>query len=146
MSASHREYDSVMTTLTVNGETLVVELNVRPWLLEVLQHRMGLFGPRTDAITVQCGACTVHVDSRRVVSCLTLAVQAEGREMRTIEGVAADGILRQLQQAFVDNDAMQYLGANPLIPVLNEGVDERRVVGGDELLQLLVYPSRKKCG
>jgi xanthine dehydrogenase YagT iron-sulfur-binding subunit len=85
-----------------------VQLDPRESLLEVLQDRLQLFGTKKGCDHGQCGACTVHLDGRRVVSCLTLAVQAEGRKVRTIEGVAdADGTLHPLQQAFIDNDAMQ---------------------------------------
>jgi len=92
----------------VNGQKVEVQLDPRESLLEVLQDRLQLFGTKKGCDHGQCGACTVHLDGRRVVSCLTLAVQAEGRKVRTIEGVAdADGTLHPLQQAFIDNDAMQ---------------------------------------
>jgi len=97
-----------MTIFTVNGQKVDLELDVRESLLQVLQDRLELFGTKKGCDHGQCGACTVHLDGRRVVSCLTLAVQAEGRQVRTIEGVAdADGTLHPLQQAFIDNDALQ---------------------------------------
>ena len=97
-----------MTIFVVNGQKAEVELDPRESLLEVLQDRLQLFGTKKACDHGQCGACTVHLDDRRVVSCLTLAVQAEGRQVRTIEGVAdADGTLHPLQQAFIDSDAMQ---------------------------------------
>jgi xanthine dehydrogenase YagT iron-sulfur-binding subunit len=97
-----------MTVFTVNGQKVDLDLDVRESLLQVLQDRLELFGTKKGCDHGQCGACTVHLDGRRVVSCLTLAVQAEGREVRTIEGVAcADGTLHPLQQAFIDNDALQ---------------------------------------
>jgi xanthine dehydrogenase YagT iron-sulfur-binding subunit len=97
-----------MTIFMVNGQKVEVQLDPRESLLEVLQDRLQLFGTKKGCDHGQCGACTVHLDGRRVVSCLTLAVQAEGRKVRTIEGVAdADGTLHPLQQAFIDNDAMQ---------------------------------------
>jgi xanthine dehydrogenase YagT iron-sulfur-binding subunit len=97
-----------MTVFTVNGQKVDLELDVRESLLQVLQDRLRLFGTKKGCDHGQCGACTVHLDGRRVVSCLTLAVQAEGRQVRTIEGVAdADGTLHPLQQAFIDNDALQ---------------------------------------
>jgi xanthine dehydrogenase YagT iron-sulfur-binding subunit len=97
-----------MTVFTVNGQKVDLEPDVRESLLQVLQDRLGLFGTKKGCDHGQCGACTVHLDGRRVVSCLTLAVQAEGRQVRTIEGVAdADGTLHPLQQAFIDNDALQ---------------------------------------
>jgi xanthine dehydrogenase YagT iron-sulfur-binding subunit len=97
-----------MTVFTVNGQKVDLDLDVRESLLQVLQDRLELFGTKKGCDHGQCGACTVHLDGRRVVSCLTLAVQAEGRQVRTIEGVAgADGTLHPLQQAFIDNDALQ---------------------------------------
>ena len=97
-----------MTIFMVNGQKVEVEPDPRESLLEVLQDRLQLFGTKKGCDHGQCGACTVHLDDRRVLSCLTLAVQAEGRQVRTIEGVAdPDGTLHPLQQAFIDSDAMQ---------------------------------------
>ncbi len=97
-----------MTVFTVNGQKIDVELDPRESLLDVLHNRLAQFGTKMVCDHGQCGACTVHVDGRRVLSCLTMAVQAEGREVRTIEDVATeDGTLHPLQQAFIDNDAMQ---------------------------------------
>ena len=97
-----------MTVFTVNGQKIDVELDPRESLLDVLHARLRLFGTKKGCDHGQCGACTVHLDGRRVVSCLTMAVQADGREVRTIEDVAdEDGTLHPLQQAFIDNDALQ---------------------------------------
>jgi xanthine dehydrogenase YagT iron-sulfur-binding subunit len=83
-------------------------LDTRATLLDVLRERIGLFGAKKGCDHGQCGACTVHIDGRRVVSCLTLARQAEGRAVTTIEGVAsADGRIHPMQQAFLDHDALQ---------------------------------------
>jgi xanthine dehydrogenase YagT iron-sulfur-binding subunit len=84
------------------------DLDTRATLLDVLRERLDLFGAKKGCDHGQCGACTVHIDGRRVVSCLTLARQAEGRAVTTIEGVAsADGRLHPMQQAFLDHDALQ---------------------------------------
>jgi xanthine dehydrogenase YagT iron-sulfur-binding subunit len=97
-----------VTTFNVNGRDTDVELDPRESLLSVLQDRLKLFGTKKGCDHGQCGACTVHLDGRRVLSCLTLAVQAQGRKVRTIEGAAGeDGTLHPLQQAFIDNDALQ---------------------------------------
>jgi xanthine dehydrogenase YagT iron-sulfur-binding subunit len=83
-------------------------LDPRASLLDVLRERLGLFGAKKGCDHGQCGACTVHIDGRRVVSCLTLARQAEDRAVTTIEGLAgADGRLHPMQQAFLDHDALQ---------------------------------------
>ncbi|MEV0460784.1 (2Fe-2S)-binding protein [Catellatospora methionotrophica] len=92
----------------VNGETVRVRVDTRESLLDVLRERLGLTGPKKGCDHGQCGACTVHLDGRRVVSCLTPAVQADGADVTTVEGVAGpDGELHPLQQAFIDHDALQ---------------------------------------
>ncbi|MEV4509329.1 (2Fe-2S)-binding protein [Dactylosporangium sp. NPDC049525] len=98
----------VETALTVNGGTVRVALDPRESLLDLLREQLGLTGTKKGCDQGQCGACTVHVDGRRVLSCLTPAVQANGRSVTTIEGVAdPDGTLHPLQQAFIDHDALQ---------------------------------------
>jgi xanthine dehydrogenase YagT iron-sulfur-binding subunit len=94
--------------LHVNGAVHRLIVDPRATLLDVLRERLGLFGTKKGCDQGQCGACTVHLGGRRVLSCLTLARQAEGREVTTIEGVAAaDGTLHRVQQAFLDHDALQ---------------------------------------
>ena len=94
--------------IIVNGEAVRLELDPRESLLDVLRERLGLTGTKKGCDQGHCGACTVHLDGRRVVSCLTPAVQAAGQTVTTIEGVAGPGgALHPLQQAFVDNDALQ---------------------------------------
>jgi xanthine dehydrogenase YagT iron-sulfur-binding subunit len=84
-------------------------LDVRPWttLLDLLRDRLNLTGAKKGCDHGECGACTVLVDGRRINSCLTLAVMCEGRDVTTIEGLAHDGALHPLQQAFIDHDAFQ---------------------------------------
>jgi len=83
-------------------------LDPRTTLLDTLREHLGLFGAKKGCDHGQCGACTVHVAGRRVVSCLTLARQVEGRAVTTIEGLAStEGSLHPMQQAFLDHDALQ---------------------------------------
>jgi xanthine dehydrogenase YagT iron-sulfur-binding subunit len=93
--------------LNVNGETRVVDLEPRVSLLDALREHLGLTGSKKGCDQGTCGACTVWVDDRRVLACLTLAVTCEGREVTTIEGVADGDELHPMQQAFVEHDALQ---------------------------------------
>src|ERR1700729_2309785 len=93
--------------LTVNRHTLELELEPRVSLLDALREHLGLTGSKKGCDQGTCGACTVWVDGRRVLACLTLAVTCEGREVTTIEGLAGDGELHPMQEAFVAHDAFQ---------------------------------------
>jgi len=93
--------------LTVNGSTYAVDLEPRVSLLDALRERLGLTGSKKGCDQGTCGACTVWVDGRRVLACLTLAMTCEGHEVTTIEGLAAGGELHPMQQAFIDHDAFQ---------------------------------------
>jgi len=99
--------DKIPVRLNVNGNQL--ELTVAPWttLLDALRDHLDLTGTKKGCDHGQCGACTVLVDGRRINSCLTLAVMKQGAEITTIEGLAKDGALHPLQQAFIDHDAFQ---------------------------------------
>jgi xanthine dehydrogenase YagT iron-sulfur-binding subunit len=98
---------NIGATLVVNGDTRVVDLEPRTSLLDALRERLGLTGTKKGCDHGTCGACTVWVDGRRVLSCLTLAVTCEGREVTTIEGLASDGQLHAMQRAFIEHDAFQ---------------------------------------
>ena len=91
----------------VNGED--VEVLVKPWqtLLEVLRDELRLTGTKEGCSNGNCGACTVQFDGKAVDSCLALGLEADGHEITTIEGVAADGSLHPIQQAFIDHGALQ---------------------------------------
>jgi xanthine dehydrogenase YagT iron-sulfur-binding subunit len=91
----------------VNG--VATQLDVAAWvtLLDALRERLGLTGTKKGCDHGQCGACTVLLDGRRVLSCLTLAIMKDGANITTIEGLARGDVLHALQQAFVDHDAFQ---------------------------------------
>lgn len=100
--------DLVDVTLNVNGVKSRLGVDVRTTLLDAIREHIGLTGSKKGCDHGQCGACTVHVDGERTLSCLTLAVMAEGREITTIEGLAsANGDLHPMQAAFVAHDAFQ---------------------------------------
>jgi xanthine dehydrogenase YagT iron-sulfur-binding subunit len=99
--------DAIPITLIVNG--VRAQLKLRPWvsLLDALRDHLDLTGTKKGCDHGQCGACTVLVDGRRINSCLTLAVMKNGAEVTTVEGLARDGALHPVQQAFIDHDAFQ---------------------------------------
>lgn len=106
--SANRPAGSVPIDMVVNGKQMALDLEPRSSLLDVLREKLGLTGAKKSCDHGQCGACTVHVDGRRVASCLTLAVKADGRAVTTIEGIeSADGSLHPMQQAFLDHDALQ---------------------------------------
>ena len=97
----------VPVALTVNGIRRTVDLEPRVSLLDALREHLLLTGSKKGCDQGTCGACTVWVDGRRVLACLTLAVACEGHEVTTIEGLARDGELHPMQRAFIAHDAFQ---------------------------------------
>ncbi len=93
--------------LLVNGRRLALTVEPRASLLDTLREQAGLMGTKKGCDRGACGACTVHIDGRRVVSCLTLAVRCQGKAVTTIEGLAANGELHPVQAAFLDHDGFQ---------------------------------------
>ena len=93
--------------LRVNGQDHRLALDARTTLLDALREHIGLPGSKKGCDQGQCGACTVHVEGRRVLSCLTLAASVQGREVTTVEGLAKGDELHPMQQAFIDHDAFQ---------------------------------------
>src|SRR4051794_41914489 len=94
-------------SITVNGEAREAEVEPRLLLVHLLRDVFGLTGTHIGCDTSNCGACTIHVNGRSAKSCTMLAVQADGAEIRTIEGMEAGGKLHPLQQAFWDNHGLQ---------------------------------------
>jgi|SRR5579885_1332099 len=95
------------TSMTVNGQTVAHDVEPRTLLVHYLREAVGLTGTNVGCDTSSCGACTVLVDGESVKSCTMLAVQAEGRSITTIEGLAKDGTLHPVQQAFMDHHGLQ---------------------------------------
>ena len=128
----------IPVALTVNRAAM--RLNVAPWttLLDALRDHLGLTGTKKGCDHGQCGACTVLVDGRRVVSCLTLAVMQDGASVTTVEGLATDGALHPLQQAFIDHDAFQCGYCTPGQLCSGVGlIAEGRARTGDEIRELM---------
>ncbi len=138
-------------TLSINGQNHHLALDARTALLDALREHVGLTGSKKGCDHGQCGACTVLVDGRRVLSCLALAVMMEGREITTVEGLAnGDGTLHPMQQAFIDHDAFQCGYCTPgqimsAIGCVNEGhansdADIREYMSGN-LCRCAAYPN-----
>ncbi len=102
-----RPPSTITTRLRINGRDNTFKLDSRVTLLDALREHAGLTGSKKGCDHGQCGACTVHVNGRRVLSCLTLAATADGKDVATIEGLAEGKKLHPVQQAFVDHDAFQ---------------------------------------
>ena len=128
-------------SLTVNGKASTVEVEGRTLLVELLREKLRLTGTHVGCDTSQCGACVVHVDGESVKSCTLLAVQAEGSNVTTIEGLAAaDGTLHPMQEAFREYHALQcgfctpgmVMSAIDLVQKHPNGLSEREIREGLE--------------
>jgi xanthine dehydrogenase YagT iron-sulfur-binding subunit len=116
----------VPVTLNVNGAPYPLTLDPRTTLLDALREHLGFAGTKKGCDMGACGACTVHLDGRRVVSCLTLAAMADGRAVTTIEGLAQGGELHPVQAAFIEHDGFQCGYCTPgqimsAVALINEG-------------------------
>ena len=98
---------NVTVDMTVNGRPVSLSVDPRTLLVQAIREHLLLTGTHVGCDTAQCGACTVHVDGRAVKSCSILAVQAQGRAVTTIEGLATEGELHPMQQAFHECHALQ---------------------------------------
>lgn len=99
---------TIHIALDINGQRHELDLEPRVTLLDALREHLSLTGTKKGCDQGQCGACTCHVDGKRVLSCLTLAAQAEGRQITTIEGITGEGgDLHPVQAAFIEHDAFQ---------------------------------------
>jgi xanthine dehydrogenase YagT iron-sulfur-binding subunit len=136
--------------ISVNGYRHQLSVDVRTSLLDLLRERLSLTGTKKGCDHGQCGACTVLVEGRRVLSCLTLAATMQGHEVTTIEGLAKNGDLHSMQQAFIDHDAFQCGYCTPgqivsAVACVNEGHassdgDIREYMSGN-LCRCAAYPN-----
>src|ERR1700740_710058 len=98
---------TVQVTMNVNGEARSFTVEPRTPLLDALRNELGLTGPKKSCDRGECGACTVHIDGRRVLSCMTLAAMHDGQQITTIEGLECDGQLHPVQEMFIEHDGFQ---------------------------------------
>jgi carbon-monoxide dehydrogenase small subunit len=98
---------SITVSFTLNGESVSAEVDNHTLLVDMIRDRLGRTGTHVGCDTSQCGACVIHVDGRSVKSCTMLAVQAEGADVGTIEGVALNGNLHPIQEAFREHHGLQ---------------------------------------
>jgi xanthine dehydrogenase YagT iron-sulfur-binding subunit len=138
--------EDVSVAFSVNGRAHALVLDSRVTLLDALRDQLGLTGTKKGCDQGACGACTVLLDGKRVVSCLTLAAQCEGREVTTIEGLARDGALHPLQQAFIRHDGFQCGYCTPgqimsAVALLAEGR-----AGSDEDIKEFMSGNLCRCG
>lgn len=132
--------------LDINGQHHELQLEPRVTLLDALRERLGMTGTKKGCDHGQCGACTVHIDGERVLACLTLAAQAEGRAITTIEGLAREGELHPVQAAFLEQDAFQCGYCTPgqimsAVACIREGH-----AGSDEEIREYMAGNLCRCG
>jgi xanthine dehydrogenase YagT iron-sulfur-binding subunit len=125
-------------SLVVNGQPYALSLDPRTTLLDLLRERLDLTGTKKGCDQGQCGACTILIDGRRVNSCLTFAAMHDGAEITTIEGLAINGALHPLQQAFIDHDAFQcgYCTSGQICSAAGM-IAEGRAKSADEIRELM---------
>jgi len=140
------EAQSTTVRLRVNGQDREIEVDNRTSLLDMLRERAGLPGTKQGCDQGACGACTIHVDGQRVLSCLTLAVMHDGAEITTIEGLEAGGRLHPLQQAFIDRDAMQCGYCTPGQIMSGIGCIREGHTGSDEEIREWMSGNICRCG
>ena len=146
MGNTHIAGADIDLTLRVNGCTRRLHLDSRTTLLDALRDHLGLTGTKKGCDQGACGACTVLLDQKRVLSCLVLAAQCDGRDVTTIEGLARDGQLHPVQEAFLRHDGFQCSYCTPgqimsAVALLEEGR-----AGSDEEIREFMSGNLCRCG
>jgi carbon-monoxide dehydrogenase small subunit len=131
--------------LKVNGENYSIVIDTREILLDTLRYRLGFMGPKEGCGNGNCGSCTVVLNGMTVNSCLTFAVEADGGEVTTVEGVAVDGRLHPVQQAFIDNAALQCGFCTPGFIISAKALLERNPNPTEEEIRLALSGNLCRC-
>ena len=129
----------------VNGEPYSVVIDTREILLDALRYRLGFTGPKEGCGNGNCGSCTVVLNGVTVNSCLTFAVEADGGEVTTVEGVAMGGQLHPVQQAFIDNAALQCGFCTPGFIISAKALLERNPNPTEEEIRLALSGNLCRC-
>jgi len=135
----------VNVSLTVNGTRHEIDVEPRELLTYVLRNQLGLVGTNVGCDTSSCGACTVLMDGDSVKSCTVLAVQADGSEVTTIEGLAANGELHPVQQAFHESHALQCGFCTPGFVLASVSLLERNPSPSEEEIRLELEGNLCRC-
>jgi xanthine dehydrogenase YagT iron-sulfur-binding subunit len=136
----------VTVTIRINGRSEQLRVDARVTLLDALRDRLGLTGTKKGCDQGACGACTVLVDGRRVLSCLTLAAQCEDREVVTIEGLPGNGVRHPVQEAFIRHDAFQCGYCTPGQIMSAVGLLAEGRAGSDEDIREFMSGNICRCG
>jgi aerobic-type carbon monoxide dehydrogenase small subunit (CoxS/CutS family) len=139
-------FETKLITLDVNGKTVRLEVEPRETLLHVLRERLRLTGTKRTCDRGECGGCTVLLDGKPVYSCMVLAARADGRKVRTIEGLAANGKLHPVQQAFIDKDAYQCGFCSPGFIMAGVGLLEAKPSPSSEEIKAALSGNICRCG
>jgi xanthine dehydrogenase YagT iron-sulfur-binding subunit len=136
----------VAATIRINGRSERLEVDARVTLLDALRDRLGLTGTKKGCDQGACGACTVLVDGRRVLSCLTLTGKCDGREVVTIEGLASNGLRHPVQDAFIRHDSFQCGYCTPGQIMSAVGLLAEGRAGSDEDIREFMSGNICRCG
>lgn len=131
--------------LNVNGEDYSIVVDTREILLDTLRYRLGFMGPKEGCGNGNCGSCTVVLNGVTVNSCLAFAVEADGGAVTTVEGVAVDGKLHPVQQAFIDNAALQCGFCTPGFIISAKALLERNPNPTEEEIRLALSGNLCRC-
>jgi len=132
-------------TLKVNGEPHELDVKLNRTLLEVLREDLDLIGAKYGCQTGDCGACTVIVDGKPILSCLSLAVSNDGKEITTVEGLAKDGTLNVIQQKFIDHTAIQCGFCTPGLVMIAKALLERNPNPTDDQIRNYIRGNICRC-
>jgi aerobic carbon-monoxide dehydrogenase small subunit len=135
-----------MTTLTVNGRTHDLDIAPQERLSDILRDKLGLLGVRVSCGEGECGSCTIIMDGEQVTPCLVLAMQAEGREITTIEGLGSADDLHPIQQAFIEEQGFQCGFCTPGFIMATKALLERNPDPTEREAALAVSGNICRCG